>query len=107
VPEIAKCRIIGCALKLRVVYYQSHAGVASCCGKDDGRFDQSIGYGVGEICASHIFESPLNCGGIEEIALEDFRALLAEFIRPGIELMDECTNGNALLEQKLRDNASG
>jgi hypothetical protein len=33
--------------------------------------------------------------------------LLAEFVGPGIEFMDEGANGNALLEQETRNEASG
>jgi len=49
----------------------------------------------------------LDCGRIEEIALDDFRTLLAEFVGPGIDFMDEGADGNALLEQQTCDEASG
>jgi hypothetical protein len=49
----------------------------------------------------------LDLGWIEKIALDDFCTVLAEFIGPGIEFMDEGANGNALREQETRDEASG
>jgi hypothetical protein len=49
----------------------------------------------------------LNASGIEQIALEDLRTLLAEFIGPGIDFVYERANGNTQRKQMHCNGASG
>src|SRR5260370_26388602 len=67
----------------------------------------AIGHRVGEVSALHIFHSRLDRGRVEEVALDDFCTFLAKLVGPGIEFVDKCANGKALLEEKRSDDASG
>ena len=105
--EVAKRGIIWRTLKLRIIYHQLQSRIASRCGEDGGGLKQPIGHRVGEVSALHIFHSRLDRGRVEEVALDDFCTFLAKLVGPGIEFVDECANGKALLEEKRRDDASG
>ena len=105
--EIPKRGIIGRALELRIVHHQLQACIASRCSKDGGCLEQPIGHRVSEVGALHSFHCRLDRSWVEEVALDDFRTLLAEFVGPGIEFMDEGANGDALLAQETRDETSG
>src|SRR6185437_3745445 len=107
VLEIAKCGIVGRSLKLRIVHHQFQASVTSRCGEEGGCFKQPIGYRVCEESAFHALHSSQDRSRIEEVAFEDFRALCTEVIGPGIQFVDEGTNGDSLLEQIIGDEASG
>jgi hypothetical protein len=106
-PEIAKFGIIGSPLKLRIIHYQFQARIASRCSEDGGCLKQAIGHRIREKSAPRASHCRLNGSGVEEIALDDLGTMLAEFIRPCIEFVDEGAHGNALPEQETRDEASG
>src|SRR5690349_24573265 len=71
--KFSEGRIAGGALKLRIVHDQFQTGIASRYCKDGSGFKEPISHGVGEICALHIFHSPLHRGRVEEVALQNVR----------------------------------
>src|SRR6185437_6430935 len=91
------------ALKLRIVDDQIHASVGGRGGENSRSLEQSMSYRIGEICALHIFHGCLHRTWIEEIALEDLGTLRAKFLGARVELVDECANGNPLVEQQRCD----
>jgi hypothetical protein len=105
--EVSKGGVARDTLKLRIVYHQFQARIASGCGKDRACFKQSVGNGVGKIGPFNIPHGGLGGSWVQEVALDHFRPFLTQFIGPRIELMDQGANLNALFQKKSCYQSSG
>ena len=97
--HIAKTRRFTRALELRIV--DDKLGLRFACGhsKDRCSFQQPIRYRVGKVSAFHPFERSSDGVSVQQIPLHNFRPEFPESIGSCIQLMNEGTNRDTLIDQ--------
>src|ERR1035437_7143978 len=98
--HIAKARCFARPLELRIVY--DKLGLCFACGHSKDRCSpkQPIRHGIGKVSVLYPSERSADGDWVQQIALHNFRTELPESIGPCIQLMNEGTNRNTLVEQK-------